>query len=131
MTVGIDYDLSWFPFVGFGDSSGKDYFEMRFGFRNIDEVWTLKISGMYYKSIWKDLSGFFSVESFLTTGGENELFSLKVSERDFIYTLGLGISYEINFWNMGIGLSGGESFVLPFGASSDLILAPYLGLSLR
>ncbi len=131
LTVGIDYDLSWFPYIGFGDQSGNDRFEMCFGFRNISDVWTVKIFGTYAKNFWKGFEGFVSVESFLTPGGNGELNSLEYSERSFVYIAAAGISYSFDLGFLGVNFSLGESFVLPLGASSDTIPALKLSFGIR
>ena len=131
LTVGIDYDLTWFPYIGFGDFSESDRFEMCFGFRNMSDVWTLKIFGTYARDLWNGLEGFVSLESFLTPGGEGSLNSLEYSERSFIYVASAGISYSFNVNFFKLGVSAGESFVLPLGASSDTIPTLKLSIGIR
>ena len=131
LTVGIDYDLTWFPYIGFGDLSDSDRFEMCFGFRNISDVWTVKIFGTYSKKIWDGFEGFVSLESFLTPGGNGELNSLEYSERSFVYVAAAGISYSFDLNFLGLNFSLGESLVLPLGASSNTILTPKLSFGVR
>lgn len=131
LTVGIDYDLSWFPYIGFGDLTENDRFEMCFGARNIEDVWTIKIFGTYARNIWNGFEGFVSLESFLTPGGSGKLYSLEYSERSFVYAAAAGVAYSFDFSFMRLGMSLGGSFVLPLGASSDVIFAPKLSIGFR
>ncbi len=131
LTVGIDYDLSWFPYIGFGDLSDSGRFEMCFGARNIEDVWTVKIFGAYSRNIWNGFEGFVTLESFLTPGGNGKLDSLEYSERSFVYVVAAGISYSFDLRFFYLSTSVGESFVLPLGASSDVILTPKLSIGVR
>ena len=131
LTVGVDYDLTWFPYIGFGDISESDRFEICFGLRNMDDVWTFKIFGTYARNLWNGLEGFLSLESFLTPDGNGSMGSLEYSERSFVYVAAAGISYSFDLNFFKISVSAGESLILPLGASSDTIPAMKLSIGIR
>ena len=124
LSVGIEFttDFSefssgFFPFIGLGEGD----FELRFGFRNFNPIWVVKLEGLYRKEIgWIFLSG-----SFSTT------FPLGRSDFQPVYEITASVGKDFRIYVVTASLQGGVSFaVTGMGFESAKILS-YLSFSLK
>lgn len=124
LSVGIEFstDLSefssgLFPFIGLGEGD----FEFRFGFRNFEPVWMVKLEGLYKKEIgWIFLSG-----SFSTT------FPLGKSDFQPIYKLTASAGKDFQLYVITASLQGGLSFAVTGADFNDSKILSYFSFSLK